>query len=88
MGRFIAVQTLPAKAGQDELIEMGKALANGKSDGALWLRSWVVPGEERVLSEWDASEEEDVRAALEAAGLFPVEAIHVVGLIEPEWFRE
>jgi len=88
MGRFIAVQKLPAEAGQDELIGMGEALANGHGGTAVWLRSWVVPEEERVLSEWDAPEAEDVRAALDAAGLFPVEAIHVAGLIEPEWFRE
>ncbi len=87
MARFIAVQELPAVATQDEVIEAGTALANGPSNGTRWLRSWVVPEDDHLLSEWEARDQDDVRSALGAASLFAVVAVHAVSVIEPAWFR-
>ncbi len=87
MARFIAVQELPAVATQDEVIEAGKALANGRTNGTRWLRSWVVPEDGHLLSEWEARDEGDVRSALGLTPLFAVVAVHAVTVIEPAWFR-
>ncbi len=87
MARFITVQALPAAATQDEVIEAGQALANGRRNGTRWLRSWVVPEDNQLLSEWEARDEDDVRSALRLTSLFAVVAVHAVNLIEPAWFR-
>ncbi len=87
MARFISVQTLPAVASQDEVVEAGKALANGPQGGAQWLRSWLSGEDGRLFSEWEAAEEGRIRSALERAKLFPLEALYPVDIIEPAWFR-
>lgn len=86
MARFITVQALPTVATQDEVIEAGRAMANAAQCGARWLRSWISGEEGRILSEWEAPEESLVRTALRRAGLFRVEALYEVGVIEPAWF--
>ena len=87
MARFIAVQELPSAATQDEVIEAGQALANAPTNGTRWLRSWVVPEDNQLLSEWEARDEDDVHSALRSTPLFAVVAVHAVSVIEPAWFR-
>ncbi|NIO68230.1 MAG: DUF4242 domain-containing protein [Anaerolineae bacterium] len=87
MARFIVVHELPAVTTQDEVIAAGKALITASSNGSKWLRSWVVPEDNRFFCEWEASEEGAIQAALKGAELFPVEAIHPVVAVDPTWFK-
>lgn len=86
MARYIAVQTLPAAATQDEVIEAGRVMAGGARNGTHWLRGWMAGEDGRLFSEWEAPQESAVRAAIEQARLFPLEAVHPVEVIEPGWF--
>ena len=88
MTKFIVVHRLPEVATQDEMIAAGKAIAARLSDDARWLGGWVVPADDRLLCEWEASSAEAIKAALEGVNLLPVEAIHPVGSIDPAWFAE
>jgi hypothetical protein len=87
MARFIVVHKLPTVATQDEVIAAGKAIVTASPNGSKWLRSWVVPEDERLLSEWEAPEEGTIQAALKGEELFPVEAIHPVVTIDLAWFK-
>lgn len=87
MARFIVVHRLPAMMTQDELRKEAKAVVSALPDDVEWLRSWVVYEGDRLFCEWEASEEEAIRAALKATKAFPVEAIHAVEPIDPGWFR-
>ena len=87
MARFIVVHRLPAVATQDEVIAAGKAFLTASPNGSKWLRSWVVPEDNRLLSEWEAPEEAAIQAALKGEALFPVEAIHPAATIDPAWFK-
>lgn len=87
MARFIVVHKLPTVATQDEVIAAGKAIVAALPNGAKWLRSWVIPEDDRLLSEWEAPEKAAIQAALKGAELFPVEAIHPVATIDPAWFQ-
>ena len=88
MARFIVVHKLPDVATQDEVIAAGKAIITASSNGCKWLRCWIVPEDDRLLCEWEALEEGAIQAALKGAKLFPVEAIHLVVVIDPACFRE
>ena len=87
MARFIVVHRLPAVATQDEVIAAGKAIVTASSNGSKWLRSWVVPDENRLLCEWEAPEEGAMRASLRGVELLPIEAIQRVAAIDPVWFK-
>jgi hypothetical protein len=88
MARFIVVHKLPDVATQDEVIAAGRAIIAASSNGSRWLRSWVVPEDDRLLCEWEAPDEAAIQAALKGAKLFPVEAIHPVTTVDPVWFKE
>ena len=88
MATFIVVHELPAEGSQEELLEMGGILANSCGGGVRWLRSWIVPQEDCLLSEWEAGEEGTMRLLLSAAPLLPVKGIYEVTAVEPAWFRD
>jgi len=87
MARFIVVHKLPDVATQDEVIAAGRAVVAASSNGCKWLGCWVVPENDRLLCEWEAPDEEAVRASLRETELFPVEAIYPVAVIDPAWFK-
>ncbi len=87
MARFMVVHKLPAVATQDEVIAASKAIVAASCNGSKWLRSWVVPEDDRLFCEWEGSEEGAIQAALKGAELFPVEAIHPVVAVDPTWFK-
>lgn len=87
MARFIIVHDLPAVATQDEVIAAGKALTTASSNGAKWLRSWVVLDQNQLLCEWEAPEEGAIRASLGEVGLLPIRSIQTVATIDPAWFK-
>lgn len=86
MTRFIVIHRLPDVATQDEVLAWSRAILAGLSDQTRWLHSWGIPTDNRLLCEWEASDEEAIQAALEGAGLFPVEAIYLAEIIDPAWF--
>lgn len=86
MTRFIVIHRLPGAATQDEVIAVGQAVTARLSDNAQWLNSWLIPDDDRLLCEWEASSEEAIRAALEGVEMFPIEAIYPVERIAPVWF--
>ncbi len=88
MARFIVTHKLPVVGTQDEIIEVGKATINALSNGAEWLKSWVVPADGRLFCEWEAAKEESIHAVLKESGFFPIEVIHPVVVIDPAWFKE
>ncbi len=88
MARFIVIHRLPEAATQDEVVAAGQAILTRLSDDARWLAGWVVPADDRLLCEWEASDAGAIRAVLEGINLFPTEAIHPVGGIDPAWFTE
>ncbi|HEY75560.1 MAG TPA: DUF4242 domain-containing protein [Thermoflexia bacterium] len=88
MTKFIVVHRLPDVATQDEVIAAGKTVAARLSDDARWLGGWIVPADERLLCEWEASSAEAIQMALEGVNLLPVEAIYLAEPIDPTWFAE
>ncbi len=88
MARFIVVHRLPDAATQDEIIAVGKAIVAASPSGSKWLRSWVVPEDDRLFCEWEAPAKGAIQAALKGEELLPVEAIHPVAAIDPAWFKE
>lgn len=88
MTRFIVIHTLPATATQDEVIAAGKRVTAQLSDDARWLDSWLVPDDDRLLCEWEASGEEAIQAALQGVELFLLQAIYPTERIDPAWFAE
>lgn len=87
MARFITVHKLPAVATQDEVIEAGRAIIAASPNGSKWLKSWVVSEDDHFFCEWEAPEEGAIQAALKRAELFPVESIHSVVAVDPNWFK-
>lgn len=88
MARFLVVHKLPEVATQDEVIAVGKAVSARLSEDVQWLGSWVVPADDRLLCEWEASSVEAIQMALEGVNLLPVEAIYLAEPIDPTWFAE
>jgi hypothetical protein len=88
MARFIVVHKLPAVATQDEVIAAGKAIVAASPNGSKWLRSWVVPDANQLLCEWEAPEQEVIRASLRRVELLPIKSIQTVADIDPAWFEE
>jgi hypothetical protein len=88
MARFIVVHELPAVTTQDEVVAAGKALITASSNGSKWLRCWVVPDANQLLCEWEAPEQEVIRASLRGVELLPIKSIQTVAAIDPAWFEE
>lgn len=86
MTRFIVIHRLPGAVTQDEVIAVGQAVTARLSDNARWLNSWLIPDDDRLFCEWEASSEEAIRAALVGVEKFPIEAIYPVERIDPAWF--
>ncbi len=88
MTTFIVIHRLPDVATQDEVIAAGKTISARLSRDARWQRGWIVPADNRLLCEWEASDAEAIQTALEGVDLLPVEAIYPAGVIDPVWFAE
>ncbi len=88
MTRFIVIHGLPATVTQDEVIAAGKRVIAQLSDDARWLDSWLVPDDDHLICEWEASGEDAIQAALKGVDLFPLQAIYPTERIDPAWFAE
>jgi len=88
MTRFIVFHKGPEDVSQDAVIKAAQAVQSSLPEEIKWLNSWFVPGEYRLICEWEAPDEQSVRAALkDVIDLFPVEVIHEVVHIQPEWYK-
>jgi muconolactone delta-isomerase len=88
MARFIVFHKGSEDISQDAVVEAAQAVQRSLPEGIKWLNSWFVPGEYRLICEWEAPDEQSVRAALAGVmDLFPVEVVHEVVYIQPEWYK-
>lgn len=89
MPRFIVFhKSLIADGSQDQLLEYGRKVLAGLAPGAEWLNSWWDAEEGRLICEWEAPTAEALRASVEPiSDSLPIEALHEVQPIDPQWFR-
>jgi len=88
MSRFIVIHGVPSEASQQELIAGARSVAASLPTGTDWLNSWAAGASGKMFCEWEAPDAEAIRAALEPVKhLFPVEALHEVEWIDPQWYK-
>lgn len=89
MARFIVIHDTPERATQDEIIRGAKKVTASLAPDIKWLNSWSAGEVAKLFCEWEAPDADAVRASLEPAKeLFPIEAIHEVQWVNPEWYAE
>ncbi len=88
MARFIVTHNMAQDGTQEEFIERAKQVVALRQPGTEWLNSWWVEDAGRLFCEWEAPDADAVWASLEAAkDLFPIEAVHEVQWIDPQWYK-
>ena len=88
MARFIVIHGTPPQTTQDKLIDSAKRVTASLSPGAEWLNSWWIPETQKLFCEWEAPDADTIRASLEQAkDLLPIESIHEVLWIDPQWYK-
>lgn len=88
MAGFIVIHMTPETVTQDKIVEGGRKVVASQVRGARWLNSWVAGEAEKLFCEWEAPDANAVRASLEPAKeIFPIEAIHEVQWVNPEWYK-
>jgi hypothetical protein len=88
MARFIVVHGTPEQATQDELIRGAKKVTASLPTDTKWLNSWSAGKAEKLFCEWEAPDAEAIRASLKpVTDLFPIDEIHEVVWINPEWYK-
>ena len=90
MARFIVIHNVAAEElSQDRMIALGKQVAARLKPGVEWLNSWYASEPDKLYCEWEAPDEDAIRAALgEALKVYPIEAIHSVIYVNPAWYGE
>jgi hypothetical protein len=90
MARFIVVHNVAVEEmSQDQLVDLAKQVVVRLKPGAEWISSWYTPEANKLFCDWEAPDEEAIRAALgEALKVYPIEAIHSVIYINPAWYGE
>ena len=84
MARFIVTHSSDGKVTHEQFVEIAKKVAGSLAPGAEWLNSWWFPDTGRLLGEWEAPNEDAVRASLEPAmDIFPLEVIEGVHWANP-----
>lgn len=87
MARFIVTHSM-TQGTQDQLFESARQVVASLAPGAQWLNSWWVMETEKLFCEWEAPDPDAVRASLEPArDFFPIETIHEVQWIDPQWYK-
>lgn len=70
------------------MVEVAKKVERSLPPEVKWLNSWYVPSENRLICEWEAASEGAVRSALkDAMSLWPIEVVHEVVYVNPEWYK-
>ena len=88
MARFIIIHRGQQEVSQDLVVNTARTIRCALPENVKWLNSWYVPSENRLICEWEAADEETVHSALkEALDLWPIEVIHEVVHVEPDWYK-
>ncbi len=88
MTRFLVIHDMPPQITQDQAIQGAKLVTASLAPGVEWLNSWWDAEADRLFCEWEAPDADSVRASLEVASeLLPIEAIHEVQKIDPQWYK-
>ena len=88
MARFLVYHAGSEQMSQEEVVKGARQIQQSLPEDMKWLNSWFVPSEYRLICEWEAPDEQSVRSVLgKVMRLLPVEAIHEVEHIRPEWYK-
>jgi len=90
MARFIVIHNMAAEEiSQDQLVDLAKQVVARLKPGVEWVSSWYTSGANKLFCDWEAPDEETIRAALgEALKVYPIEVIHSVIYVNPAWYRD
>jgi hypothetical protein len=90
MARFIIIHSVAVEEiSQDQLVDLGRQVTARLKPGVEWLSSWYASEENKLFCDWEAPDEDAIRAALgEALKVYPIEAIHSVIYVNPAWYGE
>lgn len=88
MARFIIIHRGQQEVSQDVVVDAARAIRCSIPEGIKWLNSWYVPSENQLICEWEADDEKTVRSAIkEVLELWPIEVMHEVVHVEPDWYK-
>jgi hypothetical protein len=90
MERYIVVHELKSGVSQDEAWQVCHQIATSATEGARWLRSYIVGDRDEMICDWEAESPEAIVAALKAAGgesVSPVKHISLAIYMDPELFK-
>ena len=88
MALFLVFHTGTEVISQDEIVAAARQLQSSLPEGVKWLNSWFIPSEYRMICEWEAADRQTLQSCLvQAMPLLPVEAIHEVEPIRPDWYK-
>jgi len=88
MARFIIIHTVKENVSQDEVVDVAKKVMRSLPADLKWLNSWFIPTEYRLICEWEGESESAVRTAVElVSDVWPIEIIHEVVHVDPDWYR-
>ena len=90
MARFFVIHNVAAEElSQDGMVDLAKQVAARLKPGVEWLNSWYASEPDKLYCDWEAHDEDAIRAALgEALKVYPIEAVHSVIYIDPAWYGE
>ena len=94
MPKFIVVHTMPKEALKAMLAMPPEEMADTIklrtfcSFNAYWVRTWVVPEQEKIYCEWNAKDAESIRKVFEKVpGEWGIEGIYEMRIWDAEDFR-
>jgi hypothetical protein len=88
MARYLVFHTGSEVISQEEIVGAARQLQSSLPEGLQWLNSWFLPAEYRMICEWEAADKQSLQSFLsQAMPLLPVEVIHEVELIRPDWYK-
>jgi len=90
MARFIVIHNVAVEEmSQEQLVDLAKQVMVRLKPGVEWISSWYTSEANKLFCDWEAPDEEAIRAALgEALKVYPIEAVHSVIYINPAWYAE
>ena len=88
MARFIVVHTPMTELTQDQIVDGIRAMVASLEPETEWISSWYAPEENKMFCEWEATNEEAIRASIgERLKLNPIETIYEVIAVDPNLFK-
>jgi len=90
MARFIVIHNVAVEEmSQEQLVDLAKQVMVRLKPGVEWISSWYTSEANKLFCDWEAPDEEAIRAALgEALKVYPIEAVHSVIYVNPAWYAE